>query len=126
MNFPQFWAKGESGNFSVWRWSFQSIAEAQSLANQAAQELAARFRDGNFPGQRGGYYPTRPVREQVLQEIKTDGGETRAVVTRNSYGCQVLNTAGVMFVDIDLPEPRRAGFFQKLFGKPTVSAPSKE
>jgi len=126
MNFPQFWAKGESGNLSVWRWSFQSIAEAQSLANQAAQELAARFRDGNFPGQRGGYYPTRPFREQVLQEIKSDSGETRAVVTRNSYGCQVLNTAGVMFVDIDLPEPRRAGFFQKLFGKPTVSAPSRE
>ena len=40
------------------------------------------------------------------------------MVTRNSCGCLVLNTARVMFVDIDLPEPRPPGFFQRLFGKP--------
>lgn len=117
MNFPQFWAKGQSGSFEIWRWSSQSLAEAQSLANQAAQQLAERFRDNGFPPKYGGYYPDRPFREQVLHEIRDDAGAVSAVVTRNSYGCQVLNTARVMFVDIDLPDPKPAGgFFRRLFG----------
>ncbi len=121
MNFPQFWAKGSSGDFIAWRWSFQSLAEAQALANQAAEQLADRFRGGQVLPQHGTYYPNRPFREQVLHELKNDAGETWAVITRNSYGCQVLNTARVMFVDIDLPEPAPAGgFFQRLFGKPAA------
>jgi hypothetical protein len=120
MNFPQFWARGESNNFFCWRWSSQSLAEAQALANQAAQQLADRFRSGDFPPKKGGYYPDRPFREEVLHQFKNEANELTAVVTRNSYGCQVLNTARVMFVDIDLPEPRPAGgFFAKLFGKPS-------
>ena len=116
MNFPPFWARGISGDFSCWRWSFNSAAEAQSLADQAAQQLAERFRRGDVPQKQGGYYPNRPFREPVLQEIKNDAGETTAVITRNSYGCLVLNTARLMFVDVDLPEPKPAGLFKKLFG----------
>ena len=126
MNFPQFWARGSSENFFCWRWSNQSLAEAQSLANQAARQLADRFRAGDFPPKHGGYYPDRPFREQVLQEIKDGAGEATAVVTRNSYGCLVLNTARVMFVDIDLPEPKRPGLFQRLFGKPDLTPPAKQ
>jgi hypothetical protein len=124
MNFPKFWAKGTSGDFICWRWSFQSLAEAQSLAEQAARQLAERFRDGNFPPKYGGYYPDRPAREQILQEI-SDGDSLSAVITRNSYGAQVLNTARVMFVDIDLPEPPkpRVGLFQALFGKSKPAPP---
>jgi hypothetical protein len=119
MNFPPFWARGKSGDFFCWRWSSQSLAEAQSLANQAAQQLADRFRAGNYPPKHGGYYPDRPFREQIMQEIKSGSGETAVVVTRNSYGCLVLNTAQVMFVDIDLPEPKPSGgLFKRLFGKP--------
>jgi hypothetical protein len=117
MNFPQFWARGSSGDFACWRWSSQSLAEAQSFANQAAQQLADRFRSGDFPTKHG-YYPDRPFREQVMQEIKDSSGETTAAVTRNSYGCLVLNTSRVMFVDIDLPEPKPAGLFKRLFAKP--------
>ena len=69
MNFPKFWALGKSGDFSCWHWSFQSLAEAQSLANEAAKQLAQRFRDGVYPKQGGHYYPDRPAREQVLQEM---------------------------------------------------------
>lgn len=124
MNFPQFWARGRSGDFFAWRWSFQSVAEAQSLANQAAQQLADRFRTGDYPPKHGGYYPDRPFREQLLQEIKNEAGESSAVITRNSYGCLVLNTARVMFVDVDLPEPKRAGgFLKRLFGKAEIAAP---
>jgi hypothetical protein len=109
MNFPQFWARGHSRGFICWRWSSQSIAEAQTLANQAAQQLADRFQAGDFPPKQGGYYPDRPFREQVTQQIKNEAGEISVVVTRNSYGCLVLNTARVMFVDIDLPEPKSSG-----------------
>ncbi|HUZ06709.1 MAG TPA: hypothetical protein VMV89_04405 [Candidatus Paceibacterota bacterium] len=116
MNFPPFWARGQSGNFSCWRWSERSLDEAQSLAVQAAQQLADRFAAGDFPPNHGGYYPDRPFREQVLDEIKNENGETAGVVTRNSYGCLVLNTARVMFVDVDLPEPKPAGIFKRLFG----------
>ena len=57
----------------------------------------------------------------MLQEIKNDAGETAAVITRNSYGCLVLNTARVMFVDVDLPEPKSPGLFNRLFGKPSAA-----
>jgi hypothetical protein len=125
MNFPQFWARGSSGNFLSWRWSSQSMAEAQSLAAQAAQQLADRFRSGAFPPKHGGYYPDHPFREQVLREVKSGAGESAAVVTRNSYGCLVLNTARVMFVDIDLPEPKPSGgFLKRLFGKPDPAPPT--
>jgi len=128
MNFPQFWARGQSGNFFTWRWSATNLAEAQTLANQAAQQIAARFSAGEFPPKGGGYYPNRPFREQLLQEIKNPAGEIAAVVTRNSYGCQVLNTAKVMFVDIDLPEPKSPGLFARLFGgkKETTPPPSSK
>jgi hypothetical protein len=117
MNFPPFWARGFSGDFSCWRWSSNSVAEAQSLADEAARQLADRFAHGEFPPKHGGYYPNRPFREPVLREIKNDAGETAAVITRNSYGCLVLNTARVMFVDVDLPEPKSPGLFSRLFGK---------
>jgi hypothetical protein len=126
MNFPEFWARGGSGDFLCWRWSSQSLADAQSLANQAAQQLADRFRSGAFPPKHGGYYPDRPFREQVMQVVKGPAGESAAVVTRNAYGCLVLNTARVMFVDIDLPEPEpkaSGGFFKRLFGKPDPPPP---
>lgn len=123
MNFPQFWALGKSGDFFVWRWSSQSLAEAQTLADAAARQIAERFKDGIYPRKPGGYYPDRPFREQIMQEIRNSAGEISAVITRNSYGCLVLNTARVMFVDIDLPEPKkpRSGIFQRLFGKPQVA-----
>lgn len=129
MNFPKFWALGQSGKFLTWRWSSQSLAEAQMLANEAAQKLADRFRNGDFlVKHQGSYYPDHPFREQVLQELKSPSGVVGAVVTRNSYGCQVLNTARVMFVDIDLPEPKAPGFFQRLFGgaKPAAADITQE
>ena len=126
MDFPQFWAKGSSGNFNCWRWSHQSLAEAQALAQQAARQLADRFRSGSFPPKQGWYYPNHPFREQILQEIRGQANSLSAVVTRNSCGCVVLNTARVMFVDIDLPEPRPPGLFQRLFGRPNPAPPADQ
>jgi len=40
MNFPKFWANGSHNGFNCWRWSNTSMAEAQSLAGEAARKLA--------------------------------------------------------------------------------------
>jgi hypothetical protein len=119
MYFPKFWARGEhAGQFS-WRWSDKSFAEAQTLAEAAAQQLADRVRHGDIPQRHHGYYPGRPFREQVLRELRSANGDLAGVITRNSYGCLVLNTARIMFVDVDLPEVKPAGgFFRRLFGLP--------
>lgn len=93
MKFPPYWAKGTSGDCSCWCWSFESLVAAQTSAPQAAQQLAARFGAEGFPKKEHGYYADRPLREEVLHEIKDSTGAVAAVVTRNSYGCQVLNTA---------------------------------
>ena len=59
-----------------------------------------------------------------MQEIKNGSGEAAAVITRNSYGCLVLNTVRAMFVDIDLPEPKPSGgLFKRLFGKSDPAPP---
>ena len=124
LNFPQFWARGQSEGFFAWRWSFRSQADAQLLANEAAEQFAARFKIQGAPATHHDYYPDRPFREKILHEIKKDTGEVSAVITRNSYGCEVLNTANVMFVDIDLPQEKHSGgFFKMLFGK-TQAGPS--
>jgi hypothetical protein len=81
------------------------------------RKLADQVRALGWPKARYGY-ADRPLREEVVGEFKGDGGEVVAVVTRNSYGCLVLNTARVMFVDIDLPEQKSGGgLLKKLFGK---------
>jgi hypothetical protein len=38
------------------------------------------------------------------------------VITRNSYGAQVLNTARVLFLDIDVPPPSAFDGLRRLFG----------
>lgn len=73
MNFPKFWAKGTHQQFTCWRWSDSSLAEAASLAQEAARRIAERFAAGDKL--RHGYgYPDRPLREPVLREIKAPGG----------------------------------------------------
>ena len=127
MNFPQFWAKGVSGGVVCWRWSSRSVAEAQALATQAAGQLAERIRALDFSSSSasgGGYYPNRAMREPILQEFRDGAGEIAAVVTRNVYGCRVLNTARVMFVDIDLRElEHHRGLISRLLGIPPMIMP---
>jgi len=100
MKFPKFWASGSQDGFVCWRWSDSSLAEAEALAREAARKLAGLFAAGKQP--QGRYaYGDRPLREPVLNEVRGPAGEMAAVVTRNSYGCLVLNTTGVMLLDKD-------------------------
>ncbi|MCG7309379.1 hypothetical protein [Brachybacterium sp. ACRRE] len=106
---PRFWAartttvptprRGEVP-VDVWGWSDRSREDALSRAERRAQELAAR---GIEDSRAAEYYPGRPVREEILEEVRGDDGALLAVITRNRYGAAVLNTDAVLIADVDLP-----------------------
>ncbi len=72
-------------------------------------------------------YGDQPLREEVLETI---GDADRAVITRNAYGCRVLNAAHVLFVDVDFPAPQAgaslARGLRRLFGQHSGAADSPE
>jgi hypothetical protein len=133
MNFPRYWARGRAGDYICWRWSDADVEDAQAQATEAARRLAERCNvAGPSAAERYGY-SDRPLREPVLREIRGADGSLAAVVTRNSYGCEVLNTAGAMFVDVDIPEapkkedaPSLAGLFKSLFGQSAPPVPKTQ
>jgi len=110
MILPRYWAKAESEErspqgkrvpFAVWRWSEISLEDARARAREAAERIAARIRDGGPLPERYAY-GERPVREEVIREHRGEDGSITVAVTRNVYGAMVLNTAQVMFIDIDI------------------------
>jgi hypothetical protein len=116
MNFPKFWARGQAGGFAVWRWSDTSEGEAKIAAQAAAEKLMAQFKADNLSQDKYGY-GNRPMREPVIREMRNAAGELTNAITRNSYGCHVLNSAQALFVDIDFPYVKPKGLFGSLFGK---------
>lgn len=118
MHFPKYWITARERNLTAWGWSDESPAHAARLA----AERLTRIRDWLARGgksasaQRYGYSDGRPLREEVLREFRSPEGTLRAAVTRNSYGCLVLNTTDLMFVDVDAPEAKESSFLAGLFG----------
>jgi hypothetical protein len=111
MKIARHWIKGraeallESGEtitVGSWGWSEASREEALQRAAQAARRAARRIEAGE-PLPHGYGYSDRPPREEIIEELKRDAEETHAVITRNSYGCLVLNTDELMFIDVDIP-----------------------
>jgi len=110
---PRYWARvtseertpaGRRVPFSCCQWSERSLAEAQARAREVAERIARRIRGGEALPERYAY-GTRPLREEVLRELRGGDDALAAVLTRNAYGAVVLNAAGTMFVDVDLAEP---------------------
>jgi hypothetical protein len=112
MKIPKYWSKsegtvekpdGEPLSLMAWGWSEDSVAAAAAHAKQRFGSLVDRVRQGlELP--RGYAYGSRPLREQILEELHGSDGALRGLLTRNSYGSVVLNAAQAMFVDVDLPE----------------------
>ena len=128
MRIPQHWAKGTAEGvdrrgkkvvFSCWRWSETSLEEAAASALDAAKQILQRLVKGERLDRYA--YGARPLKEEILNEHKDSQGNQTAVVTRNSYGCKVLNAATAMFIDIDLPRATVRGglgyFFKRILGK---------
>ncbi len=107
MNIPRYWAKAEQTvtlgrqtyHFVAWKGSDESLEAARRLAQLALADRIARKQRGEKLGR----YPKggAPLREEVVEEIFSPDGRRIAVITRNAAGCLVLNTAQVMFVDLD-------------------------
>src|SRR5262249_12489014 len=118
MQIPRFWANasdqakasnGQDLQLKCWGWSNESLADARIKAVEVLERLATRVRQGLWNVDR---YPygVRALREEIIQEVQ--GSSQPATITRNSYGALILNTERVMFIDIDVPEPKK-GFFGK-------------
>lgn len=98
----------------AWGWSESGTSEADTKARARFQTLQQRVSTGlDIP--KGYGYGTRPVREQIIRELKDAQGAVDAVLTRNTYGSLVLNAAHAMFIDVDAPPPHGGGL-KRLFG----------
>ena len=107
MDIPRYWARAEAHviikeqtyHFVAYKGSEHSVDDAQELASAALAERIAR----KERGEKLGSYPKHgaPLREEIIEEI-VEGQERIAVITRNAAGSLVLNTARVMFIDVDL------------------------
>jgi hypothetical protein len=120
MYFPKFWQRGEHEGFACWGFSDESSDEARECAQERARIIAERFHSGEALQRYG--YPDRPLREPVLQVMASSTqGEPAGVITRNSYGCMVLNAARMFIADIDRCPPGAeeppAGILQSLFAR---------
>jgi hypothetical protein len=127
---PKFWAAAEGSGSGprgervfrrVWGWSSASAADALAVAQERLRSALADLRSGTRVG---GYYPRVPLREPILDELaELEGGDSPpAVVTRNRYGAEVLNTDRLLIADVDLPEledPGGGGLLRRLFGRST-------
>ena len=118
MYFPKFWEHGEHEGFVCWGFSDEGREDARARASERARVIADRFQSGEQLERYG--YPDRPVREPILQSIPAASGRPAGVITRNSYGCMVLNAEEMFVADIDLQpidnQQPRPGIFQRLFG----------
>ena len=109
MRIPPYWRKekhvgrdwhGREVCYWAWGWSFQSEAEAH---DEAVARAKRRFDAGDRREARSDYdYLEYPLREEIVETLAQDG-ELSALITRNRYGCLVLNTARACFVDVDYP-----------------------
>src|SRR5260370_5965075 len=123
MYFPKFWNRGTGKADGVQVEVFGADSSEEDAANRAVSR-AQRVAESIARGERGkGYlYGTNPLREPVLDQL--DFG----VVSRNGYGCEILNTKSVLFCDIDLDDKPRAqtGMLSQLFGRKAAPSPEQQ
>jgi hypothetical protein len=118
MNVPKFWAKNEQSAsgprkkywIRTWQGSDVSVQDARSKADVRAGEIARKIAGGGELDRYG--YCDRALREEIKEAVQNRFRDEIGIVTRNAYGALVLNAAGAMFIDIDIPsldKPRKAG-----------------
>lgn len=130
LHIPKFWAsatgsarnpRGEDVPLRCFGHADSGVAEARSRAMEVLARVAERVRAGAPWPERYGY-GDRPIREEILREIRSPVGALDGYVTRNGYGAVVLNSAAVLFADID---DVRIGFLARLrrfFGSRSATA----
>ncbi len=120
MKIPRYWRQGKATStedtgavtIACYGSSNESEEAAQRDADARARRAADAFSRDDPPSHYG--YGDRPVREEIYRELE-DGS---AIITRNAYGSLILNTARVMFLDIDDADaPSGPGMIKRLFGR---------
>jgi hypothetical protein len=120
MQIPKHWAKaqhqgsdrqGQTQVVTAWGWSFDSLQQAREDAAARAKRVFDLFTSGRTPDRYA--YHERPIREEILDEIRDDGALI-AVVTRNRYGAKILNCVNALFVDVDFKPPPATGLWQRI------------
>lgn len=111
MRIPKHWARevdsrligGKWYRLIAWGHSDVSKDDAVGKASLRLHQIIARLSSGL----RGDFYDYHadPIREELIDVLGSELAP-EAIVTRNGYGSRVLNTARVMFVDIDFPSSR--------------------
>jgi hypothetical protein len=103
MNVPRFWARstadvrnkdGRSLELAAWGWSSYDRSEAEAKARERLARLRSRVEHG-LELSHGYAYAERPLREEIVEELRAPRGEVVGVVTRNSYGSRVGAWFGV-------------------------------
>lgn len=137
-----YWARRSQRHYAAGGRLYHLIAYAGSdvspgdAARQADEQLRGRVMRLDH-GQRLRNYPlgTAPLREALLQRLSGPDGQLLGAVTRNRYGSPVLNTTGLMMLDVDLddlrpkypwtPPPRKSLWqrLQELFSPPPRPRP---
>jgi hypothetical protein len=117
MHFPKFWVLARKGGIGAWGWSDVSQAAARADGDARVARIAAWLEAGGKEPRNSYEYGDRPMREPVLHEFAGPEGRAQAAVTRNSYGCLVLNTAQALFVDVDEKPAGIGGLLGGWFGR---------
>ncbi len=120
MRIPRHWTKasytgrdleGEELTCTAWGWSFDGLAGAKDDARARARRVFDCLINGRQPSSYE--YSDRPLREEIVDSMR-QGDKDLAVITRNRYGALVLNTASVLFVDIDFTRIKPYGLWDAI------------
>ena len=103
--------KGKELSCSAWGWSLDSLAAAKEDALSRARRVFDALISGRRPDTYD--YADRPMREEIVETLE-QGDKEIAIITRNRYGALVLNTASVLFVDIDFPKVTPTGLWDAI------------
>ncbi len=122
MKIFQFWAKksetitkdGQPWDVHGFGASNVSLEDALQNAAERARKIAQRLQQNVPPDSY--FYSDRPLREEILEQGEVDD-EVAWVLTRNAYGSVVLNTASVLFADIDYPRQSMLQRMKRWFGR---------
>src|SRR5690625_7941982 len=111
-HFPRHWdvaedrvqdPAGRTFRLRIWGWSTSSAGQAASAARRRLAEVVQKVRSGQPLGE--GYYHRNPPREGVRRVIRTPEGDLIGLLTPNSLGAQVPNTARILIADRGDPAP---------------------
>lgn len=89
----------ETMDISSWGYSDTSEGEAEKKAHERINDIMIALSKSSIDGDF--YYPFRVMNEEILKTFEGEDTE-QAIITRNKYHCQILNTAQLMFIDIDV------------------------